>query len=92
MSIRKGPFEPEGLTIAYNILGTISIEELAHALVADIFILRDLHNIRFVRAKSLRISVTDEHGTELRVRRRGGGALHYMNTYHHRPACKDYDL
>ncbi len=90
--MRKGPFEPEGLTIAYKALGTISIEELTHALIEDMQALREIYNIQYVKNPRLRLYVTNEYGEEIRVRRPTGGTIYYMDTHHYRPACKDYDL
>lgn len=81
-----------GLTIDYNALGTISIDELAHALIEDIQALKDNYNIKFVKRPRLRFLPTDEYGGEITVRRPAGGTIRYMDTHHYRPACKDYDL
>jgi len=89
---KRGSFEPNGLTIDYKALGTISIDELAHALIEDIQALKDNYNIRYVRRPRLRFLPTDEYGDEVRVRRPAGGTIRYMDTHHYRPACKDYDL
>lgn len=69
MKRRSGPFEPEGLTIAYKELGTISIEELTHALIADMRALREIYNIQFLKNCRLRLYVTNEYGEEIKVRR-----------------------
>ncbi|GHF71494.1 hypothetical protein [Seohaeicola zhoushanensis] len=92
MKTGKGSFEPHGLLIAYKQLGTISIEELAHAIMEDLGALRDIYNVRYVTAPRLKIFVTNEYGEELTVRRPEGGRIFYMDTHHYRPACKDYDL
>lgn len=92
MKTGKGSFEPHGLLIAYKQLGTISIEELAHAIMEDLGALRDIYNVRYVTAPRLKIFVTNEYGEEITVRRPGGGRIFYMDTHHYRPACKDYDL
>jgi len=86
------PFEPSGVTIFYKELGTISIEELAHAVLEDIQALKDLYNVRYVRAARLKLLVTNEYGEQVKVRRPGGGLLHSIDTHHYRPACKDYEL
>lgn len=36
MSTNKGSFGPDGLTIAYKELGTISIDEFKQAVIADV--------------------------------------------------------
>lgn len=92
MTNKKGPFEPGGLTVSYNQLGTISIDELAHAIIEDIKALKEVYNIQFVRGARLRLHVTNEYGEEIKVRRPVGGTIHFMDTHHYRPACKDYDL
>lgn len=92
MRPRKGSFEPQGLLISYRQLGTISIEELRDALIEDMQALRELYNVRFVKAGRLKITVTNEYGEELVVRRPGGGRVYFMDTHHYRPACTDYDL
>jgi len=93
MGNNKGPNEPGGLTINYKELGTISIDELAQAIFADIHALKDGYNVRFVKGARLKLLVTNEYGEEVRVPRiGGGGTIHYMDTHHYRPACKDYDL
>jgi len=89
---KRGSFEPDGLTIDYKALGTISIDELAHALIEDIQALKDIYNIRYVRAPRLRLYATNEYGERVIVRRPTGGTIRYMDTHHFRPACKDYDL
>ena len=92
MANNNRPFGPAGLTIDYKILGTISVDELAHGIVEDLHTLKETYNVRFVRSPRLKLYVTDEYGEEVRVRRPGGGYVHYLNTHHYRPACKDYEL
>lgn len=81
-----------GLLIDYKELGTISIDELAHAVIEDIQALKDIYNIRYVTGVRLRLPVTNEYGERLKVRRPTGGYIYRMDTHHYRPACKDYDL
>ena len=92
MSSKKGPFEPDGLLIAYKELGTISIDEFKQALIADMDCLKEIYNVRYVTAPRLKIIVTNEYGEQIKVRRPTGGSIYYMDTHHYRPACKDYDL
>ena len=73
-------------------MGTISIDELAHAIQEDIQILKDIYNIHFVRASRLKLFATDEFGAPVNVMRPAGGQVNYMNTSHYRPACLDYKL
>jgi hypothetical protein len=88
----KGKFQSSGLTISYKELGTITLDELAHAVWEDIQTLKDLYNVRYVRPLRLKIYLTDEFGDEIKLRRPGGGNKHFMRTCHYRPACIDYDL
>lgn len=92
MSAENGPFGPKGLLVAYWQLGTISIDELRDALVEDLHVLKELYNVRYVKGSKLKITVTNEYGEELKVRRPGGGRMYFMHTHHYRPACKDYEL
>ncbi len=92
MSKKGRSFEPDGLTIDYKALGTISIDELAHALIEDTQALKDIYNIQYLKRPRLRFLPTNEYGDEVRVRRPAGGTIRYMDTHHYRPACKDYDL
>lgn len=92
MGKKRGSFNPDGLTIDYKALGTISIDELAHALIEDIQALKDIYNIQFVKGPRLRLQATNEYGERVIVRRPTGGRIRYMDTHHYRPACKDYDL
>lgn len=70
----KGPFDPDGLTISYKELGTISMEELKHAILADIVALQDIYNVQYVTAPRLKLFVTNEYGEKIRVRRRRADA------------------
>ena len=81
-----------GLTIEYKVLGTITLDELFQAIHADIYALKDIHNVQFVTAARLRLPITDDYGQPVVVRRANGSPMHQMHTYHHKPACKDYDL
>ena len=92
MSTKKGYFGPEGLTIAYKELGTISIDEFMQAVIADVNALKDIYNVRYVKAPRIKLFVTNEYGEPVRVRRPTGGTINFMDTHHYRPACKDYDL
>lgn len=85
-------FDPKALTIDYKALGTISIDELAHAIIEDIQALKDIYNVRYVKGPRLRIYPTNEYGEPIRLVRPTGGKIDFMDTHHYRPACKDYDL
>jgi len=94
MDIRKpgAPFEPNGFTISYKNLGTISIDEFVHAVLEDIRILKEDYNIHYVRGSRLKLYFTNEYGEPVRARKPGGGVAQFIDTHHYRPACKDYDL
>lgn len=81
-----------GLLIEYRELGTIHVDELAQALIADINALKDIYNIQYVKAAHLRLPVTNEYGEPLQVTRPGGGRLFKIDTHHFTPTCKDYEL
>ena len=82
----------DALVIEYKALGTITIDELAHAIMEDIQALKSEYNVRFVTGVRLRLPVTNEYGDPLRVRRPGGGTMDRIDTHHYRPACLDYNL
>jgi hypothetical protein len=92
MSKKKGSFDPQGLTVDYKLLGTISIEELAHAIVADLTALKEIYNIHYVTGPRLRLMPTNEYGEEVRIMRPTGGRVYRMDTHHYRPTCMDYEL
>lgn len=80
------------LVVEYKSLGTVSIDELAHAIMEDIQALKSEYNVRFVTDVRLRIPVTNEYGDPLRVIRPGGGTMYRIDTHHYRPTCLDYNL
>ncbi len=80
------------LTVDYRVLGTISIDELFHAIHEDLQALKDIHGIQFVTGARLKLPLADQYGQRVTVRRDNGAPVYLMHTYHHRPACKDYDL
>ena len=82
----REPFDPSGFTVEYRLLGTISIDELKHAILEDIHVLKDIYNIRYVTASRLKLFATNEYGERIKVRRPGGGYVYYMHTHHYRPA------
>lgn len=92
MSKKKPPFEPKGFTVEYKALGTISVEELAHAIIADLAALKEIYNIHYVSEPRLRLTPTNEYGEEVRVLRPAGGRVFRIDTHHHRPSCMDYEL
>lgn len=85
-------FDRNGLTIRYEKLGTINIDELRQAILTDINILRNDINIRYVKDVRLRIHATNEYGEEIKITRPEGGTMRLIDTHHYRPACKDYEL
>lgn len=92
MTEKTKSFRPSGLMIEYRPLGTITLDELFHAIHEDLQALKDIHDIEFVTGARLKLPVTDGYGQHLTVRRESGRPMHQMYTYHHKPACKDYDL
>ncbi len=80
------------MMIEYRELGTISIDELAHALIEDIQALKELYNVKYVKGAHLRVPVTNEYGEPLDVHHRSGGKVFRIDTFHYHPACRDYDL
>ena len=92
MTRYKGPFEPTGLLVNYKELGTVSVEEMIHAVVADLHAIRDYYNVRYVTGSRLKLFATNEYGEALKVYRPEGGIVRYLDTHHYRPSCKDYEL
>ncbi len=92
MTKNKRPHGPPNLTISYKELGTISIDEMTHALVGDMQALKEIYNVRFIKGARLTILSTNEYGEAAKVRRPQGGSIHYMDAHHFRPSCLDYDL
>lgn len=81
-----------GVLIDYRELGTISIDELAHAIIEDIQAMKEIYNVRYVKGPHLRLPVTNEYGEQVSVYRPSGGKIHRIDTHHFQPACRDYDL
>ena len=77
--------------IEYRGLGTISIDELAHALIEDIQAIKEEFNVRYCENVRLRIPVTNEYGEPLVARRDCGTRVNKIDTFHYRPFCLDYD-
>lgn len=84
---------PPGLTIDYEKMGMMTIDEFKQALWTDLQILKEQHAVKYVDAPKLRLKPTDEFGDSHTVRRqRDGKAIFRMHTRHYRPACMDYDF
>lgn len=81
----------DALVIEYKALGTMPIDELAHAIIEDIQALKDNYNVHFISDVRLRIPVTNEYGESLRVTRPGGWTVFRIDAHHYRPACLDYN-
>lgn len=92
MSSFKNTFNDGSLTVGYKRLGTISIDELAHAILEDLHAIKEIYQIRFVHGCQLRIVPTNEYGEPVRLRHPLGGPVRYIDTLHFRPACLDYKL
>jgi len=92
MRKQRGPFEPRGFTVDYSALGTISIEELTHALIADMKALKDDYNIHYVAGPRLTVRPTNEYGEDVRIFHPAGGRVFRIDTHHYRPSCMDYEL
>lgn len=92
MGGKDGMKEPVALVIAYKQLGTISIDEFAQAILTDLHALRDVYNVRYVTAPRLKIHASNEYGDLLKVYRPEGGSVRFMDSWHYRPSCKDYEL
>ena len=80
------------LVIDYKSLGTISLDELQQAFWDDIQALKDIYNVQYVTAPTLRIPVTNEYGDPLIVRGPTGKIITRLDTHHYHPACLDYKL
>lgn len=92
MDYEHKEFGVSGLTISYKALDTINIDELADAIVQDIKALKEIYDVKYVRAPRLKVLVTNEYGEEIKLRRPTGGRIHFMDTHHYRPSCVDYEL
>lgn len=84
-------FRDNALVIEYRGLGTISVEELAHALIEDLQCIKEEFNVRFCTNVRLRIPVTNEYGEPLKPRRECGTRVSRIDSFHYRPMCMDYD-
>ena len=92
MSGKNGRFQPDGLTISYKELGTVSIDEWIHAFLEDMQTLKQEFNVAYVKVPRIKMYVTNEDGEEVKLCRPGGPCIHFMYTNHYRPSCMDYEL
>lgn len=83
---------PKTITISYKELGTVSIDEMIHALIEDMKALQGIYNVQYLKGSTLTVRPTNEYGEDIRVRRPTGGPISDIDTHHYRPACKDYEL
>ncbi len=88
----KSEFNVRGLVIEYRRLGTIALDELKQAIIADLNALHDQYGISYVTGTILRIFPTNEYGEDVTVTKPEGGRVLRIDTHHYRPACKDYEL
>jgi len=80
------------LTIDFEKLGTICIDEFQQAFIEDMAGVKEFYGVRFVTAPTLRIPVTNEYGDPLIVRGPTGRLITRLDTHHYHPACLDYKL
>jgi hypothetical protein len=81
------------LTINYETLGTISLDEFKQAFWEDIQMLRDEFGVAYVKGAKIVIPATNEYGDPLQIRRlSNGAAVRQLDTHHYHPACLDYKL
>jgi hypothetical protein len=90
MSRKDGASE---LTISYNRLGTISLDEFKQAFWEDVQALKDEFGVSYLKGAKLVIPATNEYGDPVQIRRLSTGAtVRNLDTHHYRPACLDYQL
>ncbi len=92
MDKQKGTYKPPYLTVDYSLLGIMTLDEFKQALWTDLNVLKDAHNVKFVKAPTLRLEFTNEYGERAILKGLGDGKpIYRMHTRHYRPACLDYD-
>ena len=88
MSKKRSP-PIDYLTIDYNMLGLMTLDEFRQALWTDLGVLKDLYNVRYVIAPKLKISLSNEFGERSPLRRKQDGKpIYRMHTRHFRPICE----
>jgi hypothetical protein len=81
------------LTITYQSLGTITLDEQKQAIWEDIQALSDEFGVSYLNSVELVIRATNEFGDPVQIRRLSTGAtVRRLDTHHYRPACLDYKL
>ena len=81
------------LTIDYDRLGTISLDEFKQAFWDDVQALKEEFGISYLKNAKLIVPATNEFGDPLQIRRLSTGApVRRLDTHHYRPACLDYKL
>lgn len=81
------------VTIDYERLGTIPLDELKQAIWEDIEALKDHFGVSFVKGVQLVVPATNEYGDPVQVKRLSNGAtVKRLDTHHYHPACLDYEL
>lgn len=79
------------MMIDYNELGTISKEQLLHALYDDLCAMEEHFGVSFYTGAKLVLYATNEWG-DPRFFKRDGSRVTELKSYHYRPACLDYHL
>lgn len=80
------------LAINYGALGTVNSEEFCQALIEDMKAIQALFGVRYVTGAKLSLTITNEYGERVPVRRPEGNRVFMIDTFYYRPACKDFDL
>jgi hypothetical protein len=89
----KEKYNDTELTITYQSLGTVTLDEQKQAIWEDIQALRDEFGVSYLTGVELVVRATNEFGDPLKIRRLStGAAVHRLDTHHYRPACLDYKL
>jgi|GEM_PF-1199127 len=89
---RKRPSGPQPATFEYKELGTVAVDQLAHALWEDIRALKDFYGISFVTGAKLIIPATNGYGDPVTIKHPDGRTMTRIATHAHTPACYDYKL
>ncbi len=87
----KHKFNSNALIIEYRNLGTISMRELANAIVADLVAIREEFGIQYAKNVRLTVPATNEYGEPIKPRRASGASVEKIDTFHYRPSVLDYE-